>query len=86
MRTARVRVIQNHYVTWLHRAVRNRRRHRHRHRTQMHRHVIALRNHAPVLIKDRARIIAPLFDVRPGPGADDALRRLLDQDSTGASS
>src|SRR6266851_5604418 len=29
----------------------------------MHRHVIALRNHATILIKNSTRVIAPLFDV-----------------------
>lgn len=39
-------------------------RNSHRHRAKMHGHVIALRYYATGTVKDRARVIAALFDVR----------------------
>ena len=37
--------------------------HGHRHRSEMYRHVIALRDHSASGIEDRARVVAPLFNV-----------------------
>ena len=41
----------------------------HRHRAEMHRHVIALRDHAPIRVENCARIIASLLDVWREGGA-----------------
>ena len=64
MRPAAKWIVEHHHVARFHRASINRRPHRHGHRAQMHRHVVAHRDHFARAIKHRARIIAPFFDVR----------------------
>ena len=64
MRSAFIRIIQNDNVTGTDGPVLDRRSHRKRHRSQVYRHVIALRNHLRMLVKDRARVVPPLFDIR----------------------
>jgi hypothetical protein len=63
MCASRVRIIKDDDIAWTHLALFDGGTHRHRHRTQMHGHVIALRDQTTTTIKDGTGIIAALFDV-----------------------
>ena len=58
------RIVQHDNIARFKRALLNRGRDRHRHRTQMHRHVIAHRNHLARSIENRTGVVAALLDIR----------------------
>ena len=57
-------IVQDHHVAWPYFAVFDRRFDRQRHRTQVHGHVISLRDHVAAVVEDRARVVTALLDVR----------------------
>ena len=63
MGAASVRVVQQNGIAGLHLDLLNSGLNRKGHRPQMNGDVSGLSNHVPLLIEDRAREIAPLFDI-----------------------
>jgi hypothetical protein len=63
MRSSGKGIVQGRHITLPYRDLLQSRSHSHRHGPEMNRHVVSLRNYAPVPIKDRTRIVATFFDV-----------------------
>src|SRR5688572_16283243 len=69
MRAARERIVHRDDITGANFNYVERGGNGHRHRPEMHRHVIALRDHASLRVEHRARVVTPLFDVWRKGGA-----------------
>src|SRR6185437_5085516 len=77
VRPAVVGVVQDSDVAGFERELVERRADGHRHRSEMHGHVVAHGDYVAAAVKYRARIVAPLFDIRREGGTPERRAHLF---------